>query len=668
MKKIRYILTLLLFVVILAHAGCMNSESTGRGGVSGIVTNSYGDPLSGVKVSCPEGSTMSDIYGKWMLESLPVQTTELTATRENYQTQKITVDVINGETVENIVFAMASAGDIFDVQIGSITSTSAMVTFYTRARAVGYVKYGRSALLEESTFSDTEAVYTHQYNLTGLVPASTYRLKCMATDENGRVLESDLKTFNTPYTMRPEAPTNLISSKTASSNIIKLDWNAATGADFSGYNVYRAESSQGPFTLVGTVNQNSYSDNEVYPGIKYYYRVTSIAGTGEESSPSQVTSFLLPGVMSINAVWKAQDSPYYLTGDLTVAPGVSLVIDKGVTVNVSSAEQWDAESADDLVELRVQGTLMVQGTADQPVVMTSGSGAPAAGDWQGIIFDVAADLGASLIKGLHLSFAEYGLDGLSGLPQITASRFINCRVAGARSRSSRSDLMIENNYFDSCASGMLIQDNNVNVTLTGNQVVRCVYGIVCRDNKYAKIESNKIGFSGVSGLDVGNTGVTSVVRYNTVGWGSTGTGLICRGNDEIRRNTLHANIGIEIRDTAQAVIRSNLMLVDKSRNGIGVLYTGDVPYNFATASKTVTIQNNAVWNVTTQTAKYANSDGTYLAASADVGLSQASGPALQGGDPFQEFPNLNFSYVPSTGSGLFGQGYDGETVGAENVP
>ena len=101
---------------------------------------------------------------------------------------------------------------------------------------------------------------------------------------------------------------------------------------------------------------------------------------------------------------------------------------------------------------------------------------------------------------------------------------------------------------------MLVQNNDVNVTLTGNQAVRCVYGIVCRDNKYAKIEKNKVGFSGVSGLDVGNNSVTSIVRYNTVGWGSTGTGLICRGNDEIRRNTLHANVGIEIRDTAEAVI------------------------------------------------------------------------------------------------------------------
>jgi len=668
MKKIRHILTLLLFIVVLAHAGCMSSESTGRGGISGIVTNSYGEPLSGVKISCPEGSTMSDIYGKWLLESLPVQTIELTATRQNYQTQTLSVEIVNGETVENIVFALASEGDIFDVLVSSITSTSASVIFYTREKAVGYVRYGRSGLLEETTFSDTEAIFTHQYSLTGLVPASTYRLKCVATDAKGRQLESDLVTFNTPYTLRPEAPTGLVTSKTASSNIIKLDWNADTGADFAGYQVYRAESSQGPFTLVGSVNQSSYSDNNVYPGLKYYYRVTRLAGTGEESSPSTVESFLLPGVMSINAVWKTQDSPFYLTGDLTVAPGVSLVIDKGVTVYVSRGEQWDAQSADDLVEMRVQGTLMIQGTADQPVVITSGSGSPAAGDWQGIVFDVASDLGASLVKGLHLSFAEYGFDGLSGLPQITASRLINCRVAGIRCRSSRSDLLFENNYFDSCASGMLVQNNDVNVTLTGNQAVRCVYGIVCRDNKYAKIEKNKVGFSGVSGLDVGNNSVTSIVRYNTVGWGSTGTGLICRGNDEIRRNTLHANVGIEIRDTAEAVIRSNLMLVDKSRNGIGVLYTGAVPYNFATASRTVTIQNNAIWNVTTMTSKYANSDGNSLAASADVGFTQVSGPALQGGDPFAEFPKLTFSYVPSSGSPLFGQGYDGETVGAENVP
>ncbi|OGK05604.1 MAG: hypothetical protein A2W80_17905 [Candidatus Riflebacteria bacterium GWC2_50_8] len=668
MKKIRIILTLLLFVVLLAHAGCMNSETAGRGGIAGIVTDSYGNPLSGVRVAAPEASTLSDIYGKWLLESLPAQTTELTVSRENYQTQTRAVDVISGETVDNVTFALVSDGDIFDVQVSSITSTSASVIFYTRQKAKGYVKYGRSAMLEDSTFSDTDAIFTHQYSLTGLVPASTYRLKCVATDEAGRNIESSLITFNTAYTLRPEAPTGLMLSKVANSNIVKIDWDSDTAADFAGFKVYRAESAQGPFTLAGSVNQNSYSDNSVTPGVKYYYRITRLAGSGEESSPSAVESFLMPGVMTQNAVWRAQNSPYQLTGDLTVVPGASLVIDKGVTINVSRGNQWDSESADDLIELRVQGTLLIQGTADQPVVMTSSSGAPAAGDWQGIIFDVASDLGASLIKGLHLSLAECGLDGLSGLPQVTASSFISCRVAGIKCAAARSDLLIEKLTIDSCTSGMLIRENNVNVTITDNKVIRSVYGIVCRDNKYAAVERNQISFSGVSGLDVGNTGVTSIVRYNTVGWGSTGTGLICRGRDEIRRNTLHANIGLEIRDTAQAVIRSNLMLVDKSRNGIGVLYTGAVPYNIATASNTVTIQNNAVWNVTSLASKYANSDGTVLAASADLSFTQASGPALEGGDPFAEFPKLSYSYVPSSGSPLKGMGYDFETVGAENVP
>ncbi|PKL45715.1 MAG: hypothetical protein CVV41_01565 [Candidatus Riflebacteria bacterium HGW-Riflebacteria-1] len=668
MKKIRIILTLLLFVILLAHAGCMNSETVGRGGIAGIVTDSYGNPLSGVRISAPEASTMSDIYGKWLLESLPAQTTELKASREKYQTQTRQVEVISGETAGNVIFALVSDGDIFDVQVSSITSTSASVIFYTRQKARGFVKYGRSALLEETTFSDTEAIFTHQYSLTGLVPASTYRLKCVATDASGRTIESALVTFNTPYTLRPEAPTGLLLSKVSNSNIVKIDWNSDTAADFAGFKIYRAESAQGPFNLTGSVNQNSYSDNSVTPGVKYYYRVTRVAGSGEESSPSAVATFLLPGVMTQNAVWRAQDSPYHLTGDLTVIPGASLVIDKGVTVTVAPKNQWESVTDGDLIKLRVQGTLMIQGTADQPVVITSGSGAPAAGDWQGIIFDVASDLGASLVKGLQLSFAEYGLDGLSGLPQITASSFISCRTAGIKCTSARSDVLLEKLFIDSCTTGMLIRDNNVDVTITENKVLRSIYGIVCRDNKYARVERNQISFSGVSGLDVGNTGITSVVRYNTVGWGSTGTGLICRGRDEVRRNTLHANIGIEIRDTAQATIRSNLLLVDKSRNGIGVLYTGTVPYNFATASNTVTIQNNAVWNVTALASKYKNSDGTVLAASADLSFSQASGPALEGGDPFAEFPKLSYSYMPSSGSPLKGMGYDFETVGAENVP
>lgn len=667
MKKIKLIARIIMILLLLVHAGCMSTESNARGGLSGSVTDTYGTPLSGVTVATTEASTVSDVNGRWVLSELSVQTTQVTASREKYQTQSVSVEVLSGETVAGVAFVLPADGDIYDIQVTAVTSTTARAVFYTKMATRGHVRYGVNAMLEQSSPADNENKFFHQFELSGLVPGSTYRIQCLAVDSAGRNLSSEIKTFTTVSTVRPEAPQGLKLSKIANSNIIKLDWSRVDSADSAGYKVYRAFSAQGPFNAIGSVNQNYFSDNDVTPGVKYYYRVTQIAGSGDESSPSSVASFVMPGVVSQNIVWVAQESPYLLSGSITIPPGMSLMIDKGVAVNVARQNLWDSDETG-LPGLNIQGTLVIQGTDDAPVVMTSSESTPQAGAWGGIKFDVMSDIGASSIKGLHLSFAETGINGLSGVPEIKNSRFFNCSKSAVQTTSARSDILLENLQIDTCASGMLIRENNVNVKILNNQLMRCVYGIVCRDNLYALIEGNRISFSGVSGIDVGNQQFTSVVRRNLVGYGSNGTGLICRGNDEIRRNTLHAAIGMEIRDTAVPVIRSNLILADKAKNGIGIMFTGAVAYNASTATNTITIQNNAVWNLTDINKKYANSDGTNLPASLDLAMSAASGPGLQGGDPFLEFPNLNFSYVPAPDSVLKGNGYDFETIGAENVP
>lgn len=667
MKKIKLIARIVLILLLLVHAGCMSTESNARGSISGTVTDTYGTPLSGVTVATPESSTVSDSTGKWVLAGLSVQSTEVTASREKFQTQRLNVEVISGETVSGVNFVLPSDGDIYDVQVTAVTSTTARAVFYTKMATRGHVRYGLNAMLEQTTPAENENLFLHQFELTGLIPGSTYRLKCVAVDSAGRNLESEIKTFTTTATLRPEAPQNLKLSKIANSNIIKLDWDQVVTSDSAGYRVYRSFSTQGPFTLIGSVNQNYYSDNEVTPGVKYYYRVTQLAGSGDESAPSTQASFLMPGVLSQNVVWVAQENPYVLTGSLTVPPGLSLMVDKGVSVNVAGKNLWETEDTD-LIKILIQGTLVVQGSSDAKTVINSSEASPQAGSWGGIVFDVMSDLGASTIKGLALSFAETGINGLSGVPEIKDSQFFNCSKSAVQCENARSDFILENLSIDTCASGILARNNNVNIKVLNNSLIRCVYGIVCRDNLYALIEGNRISFSGVSGIDVGNQQATSIVSRNLVGYGSNGTGLVCRGNDEIRRNTLHATIGIEIRDTAKPVIRSNLLLADTAKNGTGIMFTGSVPYNAATATNTISIQNNAVWNVTQINRKYANSDGNSLPASADLALSAASGPGLQGGDPFVEFPNLSYSYVPSPDSALKGAGYDFETIGAENVP
>ena len=212
-----------------------------------------------------------------------------------------------------------------------------------------------------------------------------------------------------------------------------INWNSGAGADFAGFAVHKSNTAQGPFNRLGTVtHQNTYIDNEVLAGIKYYYRVTRLSGSGDESSPSNLEAFVMPGVMTTNSVWTSQESPYHLTGDLTIAANASLIIDKGVTVAIAKGDQWDSDSAGDLVDIRVQGTLMIQGTLLQPVTMTSSAVSPQPGDWNGITFENISDLGASLIKGLRLSYAQNGINGVAGLPEIKESSFNSCRQARSR--------------------------------------------------------------------------------------------------------------------------------------------------------------------------------------------------------------------------------------------
>ncbi len=656
----------------MAHLGCMSSQSPGKGGLSGIVTDTSGNPLSGVKITAPEGSALSDVNGKWTLSALSAQMTQVTAARENFQSQNKTVEVLSGETKEGVNFTLAANSEIYDVSVSGLTSSNVTITFYTKKQATAYIKYGPNNLLQATTPKNTESTFMHTFTIQNLIPATTYNFVCVANDTLNRTIESELGKFTTAYTIRGNPPTGLKISKLTSSNVIKIDWNADTGTDFSGYKIYRAESAAGPFVELAKMTQNTHSDMDVSPGVKYFYRITRLAGTGEESPPSDTISFLMPGVMNRNAVWTSQNSPYLLTGDLKIAPGFSLVIDKGVSVGVSAADEWDKETADDRIEITVQGTLMVQGTASEPVSFNSTSGSPQAGDWVGIIFDTNSDLTTSLIKGLNLACAVDGLYGIEGLPSVSDSRFFNCRQSGLQCLKSRRAVDILNVVADTCGSGIMVKDSSVDVKITNSKAIRCIYGIVCRNNTNAQVTGNIVQFAGVAGLDLGNNSTTSKAMNNIVGYGSNGSAVILRGKDELRRNTLQAGVGIELKGDANSIIRSNLILSDNSRSAIGVLYSGTVTdssgkvtqYNYSVASHT--IQNNDIWDIPTGNARrYSNYDGTALTGiSSDLTLD----PSLQGGTPFVEFPTSTFNYTPSPGSSLKGAGYDFEDVGAINVP
>ncbi|HYO52982.1 hypothetical protein [Archangium sp.] len=87
------------------------------------------------------------------------------------------------------------------------------------------------------------------------------------------------------------------------------------------------------------------------------------------------------GTISTHTVWKRSGSPYVLKGDVTVDWGTRLTLEPGVQVIAAPTDAMKSGVDPERVELIVDGTLVVRGTAALPVEFTSQGGS---GSWYGI--------------------------------------------------------------------------------------------------------------------------------------------------------------------------------------------------------------------------------------------------------------------------------------------
>jgi fibronectin type 3 domain-containing protein len=92
-------------------------------------------------------------------------------------------------------------------------------------------------------------------------------------------------------TNAPAAPASVTTSSRVDG--VLLGWARNMEADVVGYRVYRALSSDGAFIMLnehGMSVANEFLDSETQEGTNYYYRITAVDGTGNESAPSAVVS------------------------------------------------------------------------------------------------------------------------------------------------------------------------------------------------------------------------------------------------------------------------------------------------------------------------------------------------------------------------------------------
>ena len=134
-----------------------------------------------------------------------------------------------------------------------------------------------------TTYTDTPPYGTWQYRVTAVGTAGQPRIE----SEPSAAVSAAYKDLLPPPA--PASVTALVETKS-----VRLVWEPVTAPDLAGYLVYRTEGKYKIKLTPGPVTAEHFSDISVDAGISYFYSVTSVDKSGNESRPTNSETVLVP--------------------------------------------------------------------------------------------------------------------------------------------------------------------------------------------------------------------------------------------------------------------------------------------------------------------------------------------------------------------------------------
>jgi fibronectin type 3 domain-containing protein len=201
---------------------------------------------------------------------------------------------------------------------------SVKLTWTAASGASGYEIYRSTS--SSGTYTKIGTTTGTSYTSTALNTGTTYYYKIRAYSKAGT---STIYSGFTPGVSAKPVLATPVTVKAASSsyNSIKTSWSAVSGA--SGYEVYRATSSSGTYSLVGTTTSTSFTNGSLSTNKTYYYKVRAYRTVGAKKVYSNYSSVVnskpVPSVPANFAVSRASSTSLKATwGSVAGASGYEL--------------------------------------------------------------------------------------------------------------------------------------------------------------------------------------------------------------------------------------------------------------------------------------------------------------------------------------------------------
>jgi len=162
--------------------------------------------------------------------------------------------------------------------------------------------------------------------------------------------------------------------------------------------------------------------------------VTNIVNGGGSTDPESET-INISGIYTTDLALEAKNN-YILNGALVMAEGTTLTIEAGTTINAL------ASGSDIYIAIAQGAKIEANGTASAPIIMTSNSSAPKAGDWGGLIL-----LGKAPINSVATGTSTSEIGSLPYGGTDTADNSGTIRYVRVQYSGGKADGSSENNGF-----------------------------------------------------------------------------------------------------------------------------------------------------------------------------------------------------------------------------
>jgi len=204
----------------------------------------------------------------------------------------------NTATSANSTFTTSSTPDttppvISGITAGTLTSTSATITWTTDEASTSQVEYGPTTAYGSLTSLDTTLLTSHGTTLTNLSPATTYNYRVISKDAAGNTATSGNNLFTTAAAQPPSNPTgpvlSLVSTKDITSSGVTVTW--GTDVPATSEVEYGLTGSYGSSSGINATLLNSHSQtlSGLQPNTLYHYRVKSADALGNLSASADHT-------------------------------------------------------------------------------------------------------------------------------------------------------------------------------------------------------------------------------------------------------------------------------------------------------------------------------------------------------------------------------------------